>query len=97
MPTATKPTGSQFDGLLAKRKQPTSATNSPADGKVDTAQKGRSTLAKSKDPEFRPSTLYLRKKTLTECEYRLKSNEDSRDMSELVEDLMSAWLADSAS
>lgn len=56
---------------------------------------GKAALAKSKDPNFRPSTLYLRKKTLAECEYRLKTTDDPRDMSELVEELMAGWLGKS--
>ena len=39
---------------------------------------------------------YLRKKTLAECEYRLKTTDDPRDMSELVEELMAGWLGKSA-
>lgn len=93
MPTATKTTGSQFDGLLAKRKKPMSATDEAAEHREYTASKGRPALAKSKDPEFRAATLYLRKKTLNACEYRLKDTEDPRDMSEMVEDLMAAWLS----
>jgi hypothetical protein len=57
---------------------------------------GKAALAKSKDPNFRPSTLYLRKKTLADCEYRLKTTDDPRDMSELVEELMAGWLGKSA-
>jgi hypothetical protein len=91
MPVATKTTGSQFDAILTKRKQPTSESEVAAKG--DSARRSR--LAKSKDPNFRAATLYLRKKTLAECEYRLKSTEDSRDMSELVEELMTAWLSGS--
>ena len=61
-----------------------------------TAVSGKATLAKSKDPNFRPSTLYLRKKTLADCEYSLKTTDDPRDMSELVEELMAGWLGKSA-
>ena len=57
----------------------------------------KATLAKSKDPNFRPSTLYLRKRTLADCEYRLKTTEDPRDMSELVEELMAGWLESQSS
>jgi hypothetical protein len=61
-----------------------------------TVVSGKVALAKSKDPNFRPSTLYLRKKTLAECEYRLKTTDDPRDMSELVEELMAGWFGKSA-
>jgi hypothetical protein len=80
MPTASKTTGSQFDEILKKRKP-------------ETAKTGREErLAKSKDPEFRPANFYLRKQTLAECEYRLKTLDDSRDMSELIEELLDGWL-----
>jgi hypothetical protein len=91
MPTATKPSGSQFDGLLAPRRKQASA-DTPGGSKnnqPDTAEKPK---AKSKNPEFRAATLYLRKKTLTEAEYKLKRTDDARDMSELAEELMAAWI-----
>jgi hypothetical protein len=86
MPVATKSTGSQFDAIL-KRKP----TSEGAAAKGELARRSR--LAKSKDPDFRAATLYLRKKTLADCEHRLKTTDDSRDMSELVEELMTAWLS----
>ena len=86
MPVATKPSGSQFDAIL--KRKPTPASGSAA-LKGDSVRGSR--LAKSKDPDFRAATLYLRKKTLADCEHLLKSTDDSRDMSELVEELMLEW------
>jgi len=91
MSASTKTTGSQFDSVLAPRKKLTSSSEVTND-RDDAVLERQPTLAKSKDPHFRPATLYLRKKTLAECEYRLKSTDDHRDMSELVEGLMTAWL-----
>ena len=91
MSTITKTTGRQLDGVLASRKKLTTTSELTSD-RDDAGSRTQPTLAKSKDPHFRPATLYLRKKTLAECEYRLKSSEDRRDMSELVEELMTAWL-----
>jgi hypothetical protein len=85
MPATRKTSGSQFDATLTQRKQPTSKSGTEA-----TTLKSR--LAKSKDPDFRATTLYLRKKTLADCEHRLKTTDDPRDMSELVEELMTTWL-----
>jgi len=91
MSTVAKTSGSQFDGMLATTKKLDS--NPEIKNDSDNAMsRTQPTLAKSKDPHFRAATLYLRKKTLAECEYRLKSAEDRRDMSELVEGLMTAWL-----
>jgi hypothetical protein len=73
--------------MTTRRKSVSESTQGKA------AVPGKATLAKSKDPNFRPSTLYLRKKTLAECEYRLKTTDDPRDMSELVEELMAGWLS----
>ena len=91
MPTATKPSGSQFDGLLAPRKKQPSAL-APGGSKNDPPDTADKPKAKSKNPEFRAATLYLRKRTLTEAEYKLKRTDDTRDMSELAEELMAAWI-----
>ena len=88
MPTATKTTRSQFDGLPAHHKKQAASPGSGEDKTTTDKPK-----AKSKNPDYRAATLYLRKKTLTEAEYKLKSMDDERDMSELAEDLMAAWLA----
>ena len=91
MRTATKTTRSPGDGALNSRRKPASAEQLSVNN--DAAQKIQPRLAKSRNPEFRASTLYLRKRTLTECEYRLKITDDKRDMSELVEELMTAFLS----
>ncbi len=95
MPTATQATGSQIDGILAKRKKSARAEWT-ARTDSDQAQALDKQKAKSKDPAFRATTLYLRKTTWNECVYRLRSTEDAggrRDMSQLVQDLLATWLA----
>ncbi len=82
MATATKTTGSQFDGLLAPRKrpQPEEPEAAPVDTN-DTAPKSRpsaakketKSLAKSKDDAYQGRTFYVRKKTYAECDYALRS------------------------
>ncbi len=105
MATATKTTGSQFDGLLAPRKRP--QPEEPQAAPVDTndsapksrpsaAKKEPKSLAKSKDDAYQGRTFYVRKKTYADCDYALRSNEDSRDMSDLAEELLSAWLTKEA-
>ena len=102
MATATKTTGSQFEGLLAPRKRPL-AESAPVGPEV-TAPKSRpsaaksepaKSTAKSKNKDYQARTLYLRKKTYTDCDYLLKNIDDPRDMSELVEDLLTEFIAKS--
>ncbi len=93
MSTATKTPGSHFDTILAPPRK--SLSDAPAKKGVESITKGAGKLAKSKDPNFRTTTLYLRKKTLANCEHRLKINDDERDMSEFVEELMNSWLKQS--
>ncbi len=105
MATAIKTTGSQFDGLLAPRirAQPEQADTTPV-GSNDTAptsrpsaaKSGTKSLAKSKDDAYQGRTFYVRKKTYAECDYVLRSNDDPRDMSDLAEELLTAWLAKEA-
>ena len=101
MATASKITGSQFEGLLAPRKRP--QPEEPEAAPVDTndsaprsrpsaAKSETKSLAKSKDDAYQGRTFYVRKKTYAECDYVLKSNDDPRDMSDLAEELLSAWL-----
>lgn len=77
---ASKKSGSQFERLLTPRKR---------------SQAEEPSLAKSRNKEYKPRTLYIRTKTYIECEYLLRNNDDSRDMSELVEDLLAAFLTKS--
>ena len=105
MATATKTTGSQFDGLLAPRKRPkTEEAGSAPTGTNDLAPQSQpsaakreaKSLAKSKDDAYQGRTFYVRKKTYAECDYVLKTTDDPRDMSDLAEELLSAWLAKEA-
>ncbi len=105
MATATKTTGSQFDGLLAPRKRPqpeepeassVGTTDAAHTSRPPTAKSGTKLLAKSKDDTYQGRTFYVRKKTYAECDYVLRSNDDPRDMSDLAEELLSAWLTKEA-
>jgi hypothetical protein len=101
MATATKTTGSQFDGLLAPRKRPRpeepelasiGTDNTAPNSRTAAAKPGTKSVAKSKDDAYQGRTFYVRKKTYAECDYVLRSNDDPRDMSDLAEELLSAWL-----
>ena len=105
MATATKTTGSQFDGLLAPRKRaqpeepqaaPVGIDDSAPKSRPPAAKKDTKSLAKSKDDAYQGRTFYVRKKTYADCDYALRSNDDPRDMSDLAEELLSAWLTNEA-
>lgn len=49
--------------------------------------------AKSRDPEYRAWTGYLKRDTVTDADYQLKRKRDSRSMSELLQELLSGWVA----
>lgn len=101
MATATKPTGSQFDGVLAPRKRPqVEQPELTQVGPDDAVSKSRPSAskskaksqAKSKDDAYQGRTFYVRKKTYLNCSHFLEINDDPRDMSDLAEELLSAWL-----
>ncbi|ADW71484.1 hypothetical protein [Granulicella tundricola] len=105
MATATKTTGSQFDGLLAPRKRPqpeepeaapVGTDDTAPTSRVSVAKSKAKSLAKSKNDAYQGRTFYVRKKTYAECDYVLKSNDDPRDMSDLAEELLSTWLINEA-
>ncbi|MGI4831582.1 MAG: hypothetical protein ACRYFU_25875 [Janthinobacterium lividum] len=105
MATTTKTTGSQFDGLLAPRKRlqleepeaaPVVTDDMAPKSRPPAAKSGTKSLAKSKDNAYQGRTFYVRKKTYAECDYVLRSNDDSRDMSDLAEELLSTWLTKEA-
>jgi hypothetical protein len=102
-----KTTGSQFDVVLAPRKRaqveeleaPKSRKalvgtddTAPLSRSLDTNTAAKST-AKSRDDAYQGRTFYVRKKTYAECGYFLKSTDDERDMSDLVEELLTEFIA----
>lgn len=103
MAIATKPTGSQFDDVLAPRKRtqveepesaPIATDNITPKSQPSAAKsKEKSQKAKSKDSAYQGRTFYVRKKTYVNCSHQLESNDDQRDMSDLAEELLTAWLA----
>jgi hypothetical protein len=51
--------------------------------------------AKSRNPDWRAWTGYLKRETAADADSMLKRNpEEKRDMSELLEDLLAGWLAE---
>jgi hypothetical protein len=49
--------------------------------------------AKSSDPEYQPTTVILRKTTKRRAAHLLEDREMGKDLSELIEELLTEWLA----
>lgn len=90
MPAANKKTPSQFDGLKHL------GTGTPV-AETGTSRKiGRPLKqgAKSRDENYRAWGGYLKIETVNEANYELgKLRGDGRDMSDLIEELLSGWVA----
>ena len=56
------------------------------------SQRGQKSLAKSKDPNFTPVTLYLRKSIYQNVQIRLLAMGRRREVSDLVGELLEGWL-----
>lgn len=55
----------------------------------------RKPTAISRNPDWKPWTGYLKRETVADAEHMLKRNPaETRGMSELLEDLLSGWLAE---
>ncbi len=90
MAKITKPSEkpSPFNALLAIRhpEEKQLDTQTPKQVAIQTA----GSLAKSVDPEFIKFTTYIRKKTHRAVKLRL--TEQERELSDLVEELLTGWL-----
>jgi hypothetical protein len=79
--------GGDFDPTLQEEQapmQPTTATVQPA---------RKRSLGKKNNPDFTQTTAYIRTRTYNEATKRLIDEGRKRDYSDLVEDLISEWLA----
>lgn len=54
-------------------------------------------LAKSKDPNYVPLTIYVRKDVRNKVQILLMENGRGRDMSGVIDDLLEAWVTDQMS
>ena len=54
-------------------------------------------LAKSKDPNYVPLTVYVRKDVRNKVQILLMENGRGRDMSGVIDDLLEAWVTDQMS
>jgi hypothetical protein len=90
MAKAVKPSEkpSPFNALLAIRRPEEQHLEAETSKHLDIQT--ASGLAKSNDPEFIKFTTYIRKKTHRAVKLRL--TEQERELSDLVEELLTAWL-----
>ena len=89
MPASAKKPRSQFDGLKAL------GTGAAVAEAETTTKIGRPLKpgAKSRDKEYRAWGGYLKIETLNEANYELgKLRAEGRDMSDLLEELLSGWV-----
>jgi hypothetical protein len=82
---------SKFSGVLAKLKQPTVAEQPVTPETPEVRGRGRP-RAKSSDPDYQPTTVILRKTTKRRAAHLLEDREMDKDLSELIEELLTEWL-----
>ena len=71
---------------------PPSVAVVPVETKEVIKTKGKP-LAKSKDPHFIQGNFYIRKNTHAKAKIKLLQEGDERDLSDLVEELLTSWLS----
>ena len=87
---------SKFTGALANLKKPSvkEQVNPMVDETIQPSiERGRGRpRAKSSDPEYQPTTVILRKTTKRRAAHLLEDREMGKDLSELIEELLTEWL-----
>jgi hypothetical protein len=86
---------SKFDGALGRlNKRPTTTEDGPpaALAGVVATGKGRPT-GKRSDPEFSPTTFFVRKDTKRKAARMLEDQDAGKDLSDLVEQLLAKWIS----
>jgi len=66
----------------------------PQEAAVSTTRRGRPATGKRSNPDYEQVTVYLRKDTSLAAKIALLQESDSRDFSDLVEELLGEWLRD---
>jgi hypothetical protein len=91
---------SKFSGALANIRKPrvnpsieeSTVDESPVHATPTERGRGRP-RAKSSDPAYQPTTVILRKVTKRKAAHLLEDREMGKDLSELIEELLTEWLA----
>jgi hypothetical protein len=94
---------SKFSGALANLNKPQvkekvqPLIDETAEIIQPTIERGRGRpRAKSSDPEYQPTTVILRKTTKRRAAHLLEDREMGKDLSELIEELLMAWLEENS-
>ena len=86
---------SKFSGFLSKARElpadEPAELEPPVHETVVTRGRGRP-RSKSSDPEYQPTTVILRKTTKRRAAHLLEDREMGKDLSELIEELLTEWL-----
>jgi hypothetical protein len=82
---------SKYSGVLAKLKQPPVEEQPVTPAAPMERGRGRP-RAKSSDPDYQPTTVILRKLTKRKTAHLLEDREMGKDLSELIEELLTEWL-----
>ena len=99
--------GSKFKGLLDAARERTTEDGSapapsveapaaslpPADASTTAPRPLGRPRGKRSDPEYEQITAYVRKETYRALKIKLLTSGDERDASEVIEDLIGAWLS----
>lgn len=90
MPTPVKESSTFKDLKKIREVSPTEETSSstPRIGRPPKPE------AKNRHPEYRAWTGYLKRESVMEAEYRLKKSRSGKSVSDLLEELLSAWNAE---
>jgi hypothetical protein len=86
---------SKFDGALGRlNKRPAMTGDGPpaASAAIVSTGKGRP-LGKRSDPEFSPTTFFVRKDTKRKAARLLEDQDAGKDLSDLVEQLLAQWIS----
>lgn len=75
------------DAKPARARAPKAPKSAPQ--RVD--KRGRPATGKRSDPEFEPTTLYMRIKTKRAVRAALLMEEKNRELSDIVEELLAGW------
>jgi hypothetical protein len=89
------PEESKFTGTLKRLRKTEKATSTPEPMQLlaNPAQASQRSFGKRSDPQWIAVTIYMRKSIKRAARRRLEDEEQGRDISTLIDELLSEWLA----
>jgi hypothetical protein len=82
---------SKFSGVFAKLKQPLEEQETATPAAPVVRGRGRPP-GKRSDPDYQPTTVFLRKHTKRKANRLLEDQEAGQDLSDLLEQLLTEWI-----